>query len=93
MQYVPAAQTYDSISMNEVVLANGTHAVVAVELRHLLGLSWWLRLLHWSLRSLWHPLVGPTLGSSSGYGLPLMLDVPLQVEEHVHVALLSVVEP
>ena len=79
--------------MNEVVLTDGTHAVVAIELHHLLRLGWLLRLLHWSLRSLWHPLVGPTLGSSGGYGLPLMLDVPLQVVEHVHVALLRVVEP
>ena len=86
---MPAAQTYDSISMNEVVLANGTHAVVAVKLRHLLKLCWRLRLLHRSLRSLWHSHVCPT---SCGYGLPLLLEVTLQVKELVHVALLRVVE-
>ena len=89
MQYVPAAQTYNSISVNEVVLANGTHAVVAIELRHLLRLRWLLRLLHWSLRSVLHSHVCPT---RCGYGLPLLLEVTLQVKELVHVVLLRVVE-
>ena len=75
--------------MNEVVLTDGTHAVVAIELHHLLRLGWLLRLLHWSLRSLWHPHICPT---SCGYGLPLLLEVTLQVKELVHVALLRVVE-
>ena len=83
--------------MYEVFAANGAHAVVAVELRHWLS-RWWLswlcrrrlELLHWSCPSLWHILIGTPLSSK---GLTFTFDVELQVVEHVHVALLRVVEP
>ena len=79
-----ATQSNHAVAMHELLLANGAHAVVAVELHR------WLLCCRLRFLSLWHRLVGSTLGSSR---LPLLLDGLLQVVEYVHVALLSVVEP
>ena len=79
------------ISMNEVELANGTHAVVAVELCNWLRLSLRLRLIHRNLRSLWHPLVPLSLTNVRD-DLPLALDALLKLEELGHAALLRIVE-
>ena len=73
--------------MYEIVLANATHAVVAVELSY--RFSRWRRgLLHWSAPSSYLLIVSASLQCSSS----LILDSYLQVVEHVHVTLLSAVE-
>ena len=71
--------------MDEVGQANGTRAVVAVELCNRLGL------IHRNLRSLWHPLV-PLRLTHIRNDLPLALDALLKLEELGHAALLRVVE-
>ena len=97
MQYVATAKADDMIVVPEVLLTDGTHAVVPVELSHwfscrwrLWGFSLWvLRLLHRSFPS---PCLWLCSASVSLSGAALVLDVLLQVEKHVHVSLLSVIE-
>ena len=88
VQYVTTAKTNDSISVREVLLTDGAHAVVAVELSHwfsrrrrLWGFSRWrLRTRHCRFPSTRLLLVSTSLSG----GLTLVLNVPLQVKEHVH---------
>ena len=97
VQDVATAKANDLLSVRELLLADGAHAVVAVELGHLFssrrwlwGFSWWvLRLLHCSFPS---PCLLLCSASLSLGGTTFKLDVLLQVEEHVHVSLLGVVE-
>ena len=97
VQDVATAKANDLLSVRELLLADGAHAVVAVELGHsfssrrwLWGFSWWvLRLLHCSFPS---PCLLLCSASLSLGGTTFKLDVLLQVEEHVHVSLLGVVE-
>ena len=97
VQDVATAKANDLLSVRELLLADGAHAVVAVELGHLFssrrwlwGFSWWvLRLLHCSFPS---PCLLLCSASLSICGTTFKLNVLLQVEEHVHVSLLGVVE-
>ena len=98
VQYVTTAKANDLISVREVLLTDGAHAVVAVELGHLFSsrrrlwgcCRWRLRIRHCRFPSSRLLLVSASL---CGKGLTLVLDATLQVEEHVHAPLLRVVEP
>ena len=97
VQDVATAKADDLLSVRELLLADGAHAVVAVELSHwfssrrrLWVFSWWrLRPLHRSFLSFCLLLCSASLSLG---GAAFMLDVLLQVEEHANVPLLGVVE-
>ena len=92
------AKANDLLSVRELLLADGAHAVVAVELSHLFssrrrlwGFSRWiLRPLHCSFLSSRLLLASASLSLG---GAAFLLDVQLQVVELVHVPLLSTIEP
>ena len=100
VQDVATAKANDLLSVRELLLADGAHAVVTVELGHLFssrrwlwGFSWWvLRLLHTIGGSCPSPCLLLCSASLSLGGTTFKLNVLLQVEEHVHVSLLGVVE-
>ena len=100
VQDVATTKADDLLSVRELLLAYGAHAVVAVELgylfssrRWLWGFSWWvLRLLHTIGGSCPSPCLLLCSASLSLGGTTFKLDVLLQVEEHVHVSLLGAVE-
>ena len=98
VQYVAAAKANDLISVREVLLTDGAHAVVAVELGHWFSSRrrlWGfcrlrLRIQYYRFPSLRLLLVSASL---CGKGLTFVFDTTLQIEEHVHAPLLRVVEP